>query len=568
MVAAQRRRGPDVIDGGTTRSKVTGPAHLILTGGRVQTHDAARRVAEAIAVRQGRIIAVGTAREVRPLAGPRTRVIELAGRMVLPGFQDTHVHPPIGGLARLRCDLHEQRGLDTYLRIVRGYADGHPDETWIRGAGWHMPDFPGGTPQRADLDRVVPDRPVFLRNRDAHGAWVNTRALELAGITSATPDPPDGRIERGASGVPSGTLHEGAMRLVEPLLPPDTPADLESAIRLAQAHLHGLGITAWQDACVTPEVLDAYRALAGRGELTARVVAALWWERGKGSEQIDELIERRGRSEIGRLRATSVKIMQDGVLENFTGAVLEPYLDRHGELTTNRGISFVDPEALKGHVTRLDAAGFQVHFHAIGDRAVREALDALEAARHANGASDGRHHIAHLQVVHPDDLPRFRALGVVANVQALWAFHGAQIDKLTIPYIGPDRSRWQYPFASLRRAGAALCMGSDWSVSSANPLLQIEVAVQRVAAADRDGKPFLPEERLDLPTALEAFTIGSAYVNHLDRLTGSLEAGKAADLVVLDRDLFAPDASQIGEARVLLTMVGGEPVHEDPGLGA
>lgn len=561
MVAAQRWGGQAVIGG-------SGPADLILTGGRVQTHDAARRVAEAMAVRRGRILAVGTARDVRPLAGPRTRVVELAGRMVLPGFQDAHVHPPIGGLARLRCDLHERRGLDTYLRIVREYADGHPGEAWIRGAGWHMPDFPGGTPRRADLDRVVPDRPVFLRNRDAHGAWVNSRALELAGITSATPDPPDGRVERDASGVPSGTLHEGAMRLVEQLLPPDTPADLESALRLAQAHLHELGITAWQDAWVTPEVLDAYRALAGRGELTARVVAALWWKRGQGSEQIDELVERRGRSEIGRLRATSVKIMQDGVLENFTGAVLEPYLDHHGEPTTNRGISFVDPEALKGHVARLDRAGFQVHFHAIGDRAVREALDSVGVARDANGASDGRHHIAHLQVVHPDDLPRFRALGVVANVQALWAFHGAQMDELTIPYLGPERSRWQYPFASLRRAGAALCMGSDWSISSANPLLQIEVAVQRVAAADRDGQPFLPEERLDLPTALEAFTVGSAYVNHLDRLAGSLEVGKAADLVVLDRDLFAPDAGHIGDARVLLTLVAGEPVHENPGLDA
>lgn len=545
-----------------------GPADVILAGGRVQTHDAARRVADAIAVRGGRIVAVGAARGVRALAGPRTRVIELAGRLVLPGFQDAHVHPPIGGLARLRCDLHERHGLETYLRIVRDYAGSHPDEAWIRGGGWHMPDFPGGTPRREDLDRVVPDRPVFLHNRDGHGAWVNTRALELAGISERTPDPIDGRIERDTAGMASGTLHEGAMRLVERLLPPDTPADLERALRLAQTYLHSLGITAWQDAWVTPQVLDAYRALAGRGELSARVVAALWWERDRGSEQIDELIERRNRAEIGRLRATSVKIMQDGVLENFTGAVLEPYLDRDGEPTANRGISFVDPEALKGHVARLDAVGFQVHFHAIGDRAVREALDAIEAARQANGVSDGRHHIAHLQVVHPDDLPRFRALGVVANAQPIWAFHGAQMDELTIPYLGPERSGWQYPFRSLRRAGAALCMGSDWSVSSANPLYEIEVAVNRVATGSRDAPPFLPEERLDLPTALEAFTIGSAYVNHLDEVTGSLEVGKAADLVVVDRDLFAPGAGPIGDAKVQLTMVGGAPVFEDPALDA
>ncbi len=260
--------------------------------------------------------------------------------------------------------------------------------------------------------------------------------------------------------------------------------------------------------------------------------------------------------------------MQDGVLENFTGAVLEPYLDRQGEPTANRGISFVDPEALKGHVARLDAAGFQVHFHAIGERAVREALDAVEAAHRANGVTDRRHHIAHLQVVHPDDVPRFRALGVVANAQPIWAFHGAQMDELTIPFLGPERSSWQYPFGSLRRAGAALCMGSDWSVSSANPLLEIEVAVNRVAPANRDAEPFFPEERLDLPAALEAFTIGSAYVNHLDEVTGSLEVGKAGDFVVLDRDLFAPDAGPLGDAKVLLTLVGGEPVFQDPGLDA
>ncbi len=215
-------------DGAGRISDVTGPADLILTGGRVQTHDAARRVAEAIAVREGRIVAVGPARDVRPLARARTRIVELAGRMVLPGFQDAHVHPPIGGLARMRCDLHERRGLDTYLRIVRDYAESHPDEAWIRGGGWHMADFPGGTPRREDLDRVVPDRPVYLHNRDVHGAWVNTRALERAGISTETPDPPDGRIERDSAGKPSGTLHEGAMRQVERLLPPDTAADLES----------------------------------------------------------------------------------------------------------------------------------------------------------------------------------------------------------------------------------------------------------------------------------------------------------------------------------------------------
>jgi predicted amidohydrolase YtcJ len=543
-------------------------ADLVLTGGPVQTMDAARRVAEAVAVRDGRIVAVGLARDIGTLIRPRTRVVDLRGRMLLPGFGDAHVHPTIGGLARLRCSLFERHGLETYLRIVREYAEAHPDERWIRGGGWSMADFPGGTPHRRDLDRVVADRPVFLRNRDGHGAWVNSRALELASITADTTDPTDGRIERDPDGSPSGTLHEGAMELVRRVIPPDTPADREAGLVAGQGYLHSLGITNWQDAIVTPIDLAAYRSVAGRGGLSARVVGALWWDRSLGLEQIEALVEQRASGPVGRFRPTSVKIMADGVLENFTGAMLDPYLGPDGRPTDNRGIGFVDPAILGPAVTRLDALGFQVHFHAIGDRAVREALDAFEAARVANGPNDLRHHIAHIQVIHPADIPRFRTLGVVANAQPYWACHESQMDELTIPFLGPERTTWQYPFGSLWRAGANIAMGSDWSVSTPNPLLEMEVAVTRISDRSRgEQPPFLPDERLDLPAALEAFTVGSAYVNHLDDVVGSIEVGRAADLVVLDRDLFAPDAGPIGDARVLATFVEGEPVFEDPALG-
>ncbi len=311
-----------------------------------------------------------------------------------------------------------------------------------------MADFPGGIPDRADLDRVVPDRPVYLESRDGHTAWVNSKALELAGVTADTLDPADGRIERDADGRPSGALQEGAVDLVVRLLPADTPDELVAGLRLAQAELHALGVTNWQDASVIPGSGEvAYTTLAGRGELTARVVGALWWDRARGAEQIDELVERRARTAIGRYAPTSVKLFLDGVLENGTGAVLEPYLDDDGRPTANRGMSMIDPEALKAHVTRLDALGFQPHFHAIGERAVREALDAVEAARRANGPTDTRPHIAHIQVIHPDDIGRFRALGVIANAQPYWACHEAQMDELTIPRLGPERSGWQYPFA-------------------------------------------------------------------------------------------------------------------------
>jgi predicted amidohydrolase YtcJ len=500
---------------------------------------------------------------VEGLRGPSTEVLQLDGRTVVPGFQDSHVHPDHGGLVRTRCDLHDVSGREAYEETIRWYASSHPGAEWILGGGWSLDDFPRGTPHRSILDAIVPDRPVFLFNRDGHGAWVNSRALELAGIGRETPDPADGRIEREEDGSPFGTLHEGAMAMVERLIPPNTAAELDAALLEGQRYLHSLGVTAWQDAIVTPETLAAYRRLADSGRLTARVVGALWWNRGRGEDQIEDLVQMRGDGTAGRFQPTAVKIMQDGIIENFTAAVLEPYLDASGRPTANRGISFVEAEALKRSVTRLDALGFQVHVHAIGERAVREALDAFQAAREANGPSDARHHVAHIQVIHPDDLPRFAELGVVANGQPLWACLDGQMRNLTIPFLGQERSAWQYPFRSLVASGARLAFGSDWPVSTPNPLEEIEVAVTRVPTEHRELEVFIPGERLDLEQALDAYTIGSAFVNHLDRATGTIEVGKLADLAVVDRDPFAEDEGPIGEARVLMTIVEGELVYGD-----
>jgi len=544
------------------------PADLVLIGGRVATMDPARSWASALAVRDGRIVAVGDDAGVCVHAGSRTRVIELRGRTVTPGFGDAHVHPVHAGLDSMRCDLHGSVGIGYCYDTIAAYARNHPNEPWIRGGGWYMGDFGGGAPSRFDLDRIVPDRPAFLASRDGHTAWVNSMALERAGVTAQSLDPADGRIDRDSDGEPSGTLQEGAIALAERWLPETSADEFAGALRLAQAELLSLGVTNWQDAIITPgEEEAAYTQLAGRGELTGRVVGALWWERSQGEDQIEELVARRETTAVGRYRPTSVKIMQDGVVENFTGGVLEPYLGADGRPTDNRGLSQVDPEALKGYVTRLDALGFQPHFHAIGERAVRESLDAIEAARHANGQTDTRPHIAHIQVIHPDDIPRFRRLGVVANAQPYWAWHDPQMDNLTIPFLGPDRAGWQYPFRSLRAAGATLAMGSDWSVSTANPLLEIEVAVNRVSDHNRGEPPLLPEERLELIDALAAFTAGTAWVNHLEDELGSVEVGKTGDFVVLDRDLFDRSAGAIGEARVVATFIDGRAVFEDAALG-
>ncbi|MEW2560716.1 amidohydrolase [Streptomyces griseorubiginosus] len=541
-------------------------ADLVLTGGPVHTVDPARSRATSVAVRDGRIVAVGHD-EVRELIGPRTEVVDLKGKLLLPGFQDAHVHPQGAGLELGLCHLADTVDPAEYLRRIGEYADRNPDVEWITGGGWSLEAFPGGAPTAEALDAIVPDRPVFLPNRDHHGAWVNSRALERAGIDARTPDPADGRIERDADGNPTGMLQEGAVHLVGKLVPDPTPEDQLAALLRAQAVLHSYGVTAWQDAIVgayanMADPAPSYLAALDQGLLTARVVGALWWDRERGAEQIPELLARREQLHRDRFRACTVKVMQDGIAENHTAAMLTPYLTGCGCSSDNSGISFVEPGELKKYVTELDASGFQVHFHALGDRAVREALDAVESARTANGWRDTRHHLAHLQVVHPHDVPRFRALGASANLQMLWAAHEPQMDELTLPFLGAERGARQYPFGDLLRAGTTLAAGSDWPVSSPDPFQAIHVGVNRVSPGAPEGTPeFLPGQRLDLGTALAAYTAGSAHVNHLDDITGSITVGKSADLVVLDRDPFAGPPEEIAATRVLETFVEGRRVH-------
>ncbi|MBD8517166.1 amidohydrolase [Plantibacter sp. CFBP 8804] len=555
---------------------MTSNADTVFTGGTVFRNALLTPQTGAVAVSDGRIVALDA--DAHAAIGPDTEIVDLRGGLLLPGFVDAHVHPVEAGLEQLACDLSAERTPEGYLATIAAYAEAHPERPWIVGGGWQQAAFPGGTPLAADLDRVVPDRPVFLQNRDHHGAWVNTEALRLAGIDHTTPDPADGRIERDANGTPNGMLHEGARSLVSRFVPVDTDEDVAAALVAAQQTLHSFGVTGWQDAIVGDygshtDTSDAYLQAMADGSLTSDVVGALWWDRDSGLEQIDDLVARRAAiarraaalgTTTGRFTAGTVKIMQDGIPENRTAAMIDPYLRtcHCGDTAPEHGISFLEPAILIEAVTRLDAAGFQVHFHAIGDRAVRECLDALEAARERNGESDNRHHIAHVQIVHPDDLPRFARLGVTMNMQALWATWEPQMLELNLPLLGDERASWQYPFGDAARLGTLLCAGSDWPVTTPDPWQALHVAVNRTLPADdpdHHPEPLNPGQSLTLGAAIGAYTHGSNRIDHRDD-TGVIEVGAVADLVLVDRDPFAGPTTEIAHTRTVGTWIAGRRV--------
>lgn len=538
------------------------PADLILRNAAVWNHPGAT----ALAVKAGRVVALGSDAHIRERAGPRTVVVDAAGGSVLPGFQDAHAHAPMGGIDLMRCDLTGADSAEEVVRIIREHVAGLPQGQWLLGAGWEF-HILGSRLDRALLDDIAPDRPAYFVSGGRHDALVNTVALDMAGLHAGSSDPAHGRLGRRPDGSLSGVLHESAQIAFEATLPQPTQGDYERALLMAQQHFHALGVTAWQDAWTTPATLRAYISLAESQRLTARVQAALWWERDEGPEQIAGFVEQRRAASVGRLTASAIKIMVDGTTGNQSAAVLEPYVDPVEGKVCGCGSLFLPTEDLKQAVVELDALGFGVHFHAIGERAVREALDSVEQARTVNGSTPGRHHIAHVCLVHPDDVPRFAALDVAANLQPLWAELNEELVQES-RHLGQERMQWWYPFESLRRAGARLAGGSDWPVSSADPLLGCFVAVHRLepGTTDPDREVLTPDERMSVADIVNAYTAGSAYVNGIDGLTGRIQVGALADLVLLDRDVLTAEHDPETLGRTLLTLVEGDPVFDPSGL--
>ena len=552
----------------TVLSCRSGPpaADLVLTNGKIYTVDDDVPWASAVAIGNGRIQSVGDADEVAARIGAATTVVDLGGRLVLPSFGDAHVHPVLGGISFAQCSIHDGTSVEHYLSMVSDCIEEAPGNGVVFGRGWGPGLFPpDGIPHKSLLDEVAPDRPVILKSTGGHSIWLNSKALELAGITDDTPDPPNGRIDRDSeTGEAIGGLQESAMDLVAAHIPSPTGKQLEDALVYAVDHFNRLGITNWLDAGVevladgSSPTIDAYKTVQQDGKLNMNVAVSLKWENDRGNEQIETLLTASKRAQESGIRADSVKFYLDGVLVQRTAAVLHPYMgtaDEYGELQ-------IPADQLADAVATLDVQGFQIFIHALGDRAVRKALDVIEESQLNGAEADPRHLIAHLSLIDPADQPRFGELNVAANFQPLWACDHAYM-RLTAEQVGDVRMRHTYPANSVLSSGGRLAYGADWPVASANPFEGLEVAVSRREPGMPDTNPLYEHEGVTLEEAIRGYTIEVARVTDLAEETGSLSVGKSADLIVVDQDIFSVPTHQISKTGVLLTLFRGRAVHGD-----
>ena len=541
------------------------PADVVLRHGKIHTQDPTRRVVQALALRGSAIVAVGTDQAVSVLIGPRTRTVDLGGRIVLPGIIDAHTHPAESAQELDRCSLGDMTlapaEIKTRVSVCLKDKPGDP-KLWFQVVQVN----PSGlTLTLNDLDSMLANRPMILSGTDGHTVWANSAALKASRIGATTREPAGGRIERDSRGDPTGTLRDDAAELAL-AAKPTAGLDFE-AMQLEKAFeaMRATGITSVQDAAVDEPRMEIYKRLYDTHRLKVRVRGSFHLKDLHESAKtlIDRAIKFRAKWAIDPeyLRADAVKIFADGVIEtpSQTAALLEPYLDADGHPTRNRGPSYFTQENLNRIVAAADAAGLTVHIHAIGDRAVRSALDAFAYSRRRNGAQDNRDQIAHIELVNPADFPRFKELGVIANFQLLWAERDDYIVKGTLNYLGPERSRYLYPARSLRDADALIVGGSDWNVSSFNAFEAMEHAVTR--AAGRGQPPLLPEQSIGLQEMVDGYTINAAFALKQEHTTGSLEPGKRGDFIVLDRDIFTIDPYDLHATKVLATYLDGREVY-------
>lgn len=530
----------------------------ILINADIRTMDVHTPRAEALAIGAGRIRALGTTAEIRALAGPDTQVIDGEGRLVLPGFHDTHLHVIEGGQHHsASVDLSLAETPDEIVSLLKGFAESH-NRPWVEGAFYYSGVIGDHNMSAAVLDRAVSDRPCIMVASDGHNGCVNTRAMEVMGLTSDTPDPLNGHFPKGPDGKPTGMLHERAVSWARDMMPAITDQDYIDGVTFALRHANQHGITGVLDASIDGEFARIYRGMAERNALTARVLATVRVDAAETTEEAVARLEAiRHASQSPMFRVHSAKFFLDGVIENRTAAMIADYVDAEGG---NAPLMFT-PDQISDMFTAFDALRYQIHVHCIGDMAVRGALDGFEAARAANAPWPSLHQIAHIQFIDPADVPRFAELGVVANIQPLWARAEPSVTVSALPLVGEERGRWMYAFRSLRDAGALLALSSDWTVSTLNPFEIIATAMTRQAPERHGTVPsFLPEQRLTLAECIEGYTINAAAAGWRSAETGSLSLGKWADLIVLDRNIYDCDPQEIAETKVLTTLLAGKAV--------
>jgi hypothetical protein len=529
----------------------TGRADRVFVNGRVWTADPGKPLAEALAVRGSTLLEVGSSGDVRKLAGKGTDVVDLRGRLVVPGFTDAHLHLVGGSFSLEELRLDDATDFATLSARVAAWAKAHPDARWVTGEGWSYAAFPGGLPTRAQLDALVPDRPAYLGSYDGHTGWANSAALKLAEVTRFSKDPPGGAIVRDAAGDPTGALKESAQQLVERLLPKKLPHEVERALRRGIAQAAAWGLTGVHQAGIGEEELQILaRALEGAPPL--RVYAALHMERDPTPAALARQDELRQRFGSGRLRVAAVKGFVDGVVESRTAAMFEPYPGG------GAGLPRFTQDELDRAVAAYDKAGWQVMLHAIGERAIDMALTAFERAARANGTSGRRHRVEHVEVPRLQDLPRFKALGVVASTQAMFPYPNPNHLGVYVPALGPERARRALAFKAIDDAGAVQAFGSDWPVFTAEVVRGIACAVTRTTLEGTPAGGWEPAQRLPVEAALRHFTRDAAFAEGTDAERGTLAKGRAADFVVLSQDILAVAPERIKDTKVLLTVVGGQ----------
>ncbi|MFC1996301.1 amidohydrolase [Chloroflexota bacterium] len=535
-------------------------ADLILINGLVYTVDKDRSWAEAIAVKQSKIVFVGSNAGVDAYSGPETAFIDLEGRMVLPGFVEAHAHPSHAMDLVGNISLYSLESVQEYEKVISGFIEDNPDKDYYRGSGWADTLFPNLGPTKEILDAIIPDRPIAIISYDGHSMWVNSSTLEKAQITKDTPDPEGGRIERDPkTGEPSGTLRETAFKLVESAIPDYTIGERKNALLAYQEMAVQVGITMSHDAMLDSQAIAAFNSLAQEGLLKIRFRGSITLDPEVDlSGQVEMVMNERSNNTHPYFQTPAAKIFVDGVVEGGTAYLLDPY-EHNPEF---RGEPIWGPEILNFATVSLDKENIQIHYHVIGDAAARITLDALEQAQEYNGRRESRHLITHLHLVAPEDIPRFAQLGVVGVPQPFWFKIDEYYSELALPYLGKERADKQYPMQSFLDAGVVIASASDFPVTIPfDPVIAIQTGITRSSTQHSHQDVLWLEERSTLEDMIVSYTYNGAYANFLEKETGSIEVGKQADLIVLDQNLFEIPTSEIAKTKVLLTLVDGQEVY-------